>query len=53
MGNLIENICLVFVIICIIGLMVSLIINNITIFFFSVLFMIAFWAIAMIDIARK
>lgn len=53
MGNLIENICLVFVIICIIGLIVSLAINNITIFFFSVLFMFAFWAIAIIDISRK
>lgn len=53
MGNLIENICLVFVIICIIGLIVSLAINNITTFFFSVLFMFAFWAIAIIDISRK
>ena len=53
MGNLIEKICLVFVIISIIGLFISLAINDITIFSFSVLFMIAFWAIAMIDIARK
>ena len=53
MGNLIENICLVFIVICIICLMISLIINDITIFSFSVLFMIAFWAIALIDIARK
>ena len=53
MRNLIENICLVFVIICIIGLMVSLTINSITIFTFSILFMIAFWAIALIDISRK
>ena len=53
MGNLIENICLVFIVICIIGLMISLIINDITIFSFSVLFMIAFWAIALIDIAQK
>ena len=53
MRNLIENICLVFVIISIIGLIVSLAINNIITFTFSVLFMVAFWAIAMIDIARK
>ena len=53
MKNLIENICLVFVIISIIGLIISLAINNITTFSFSVLFMIAFWAIAMIDISRK
>jgi hypothetical protein len=53
MRNLIENICLVCVIICIIGLIIRLAINNITTFFFSVLFMVAFWAIALIDISRK
>ena len=53
MGNLIENICLVFVIISIIGLIISLAINNIATFTFSVLFMFAFWAIALIDISRK
>ena len=53
MGNLIENICLVFVIICIIGLMISLVTNNIVVFYLSVLFMVAFWAIALIDISRK
>ena len=53
MGNLIENICLVFIIICIICLMISLIINDITIFSFSVLLMVAFWAIALLNISRE
>ena len=53
MRNLIENICLVFIIISIIGLIISLAINNITTFTFSVLSMFGFWAIALIDIARK
>lgn len=53
MKNLIENICLVCVIICIIGLIISLASNNIAIFSFSVLFMLAFWGIALIDISRK
>lgn len=53
MENLIENICLLFMIICIIGLIASLVLNNIAIFAFSVLFMVAFLAIALIDISRK
>ena len=53
MKNVIENICLVFVIISIIGLIISLAINNIITFYFSVLFMFVFWAIALIDISRK
>ena len=53
MRNLIENICLVFVIISIIGLIISLAINNIIAFTFSILFMFAFWAIGLIDMIRK
>lgn len=53
MGNLIESICIFGVIICAIGLIISLVINNIVIFAFSVVFMVAFWAIALIDISRK
>lgn len=52
MGNLIEIICIVFIVICIIGLIFSLVMNNIVIFSFSILFMIAFWAIALIDMTR-
>ena len=53
MKDLIENICFACIIICIIGLIVSLTINNIITFIFSVLFMFAFWAIALIDMIRK
>jgi hypothetical protein len=40
-------------IICIIGLIASLAINDIAIFVFSVLFLIAFWAIGLIDMISK
>lgn len=53
MKNLIENICFVCAIISAIGLTISVATYDITIFFFSVLFMFAFWGIAMIDISRK
>ena len=53
MKNVIENICLTFVIISIIGLIISLAINNIITFTFSVLFMFAFWGIGLIDMMRK
>ena len=53
MKNVIEDICILFVIISIIGLIVSLAINNIITFTFSVLFMFAFCGIAIIDISRK
>ena len=53
MKDVIENICLIFVIISIIGLIVSLAINNIITFTFSVLSMFGFWAIALIDMIRK
>lgn len=53
MRDLVENICLACIIICIIGLIVSLAINNIATFAFSVLFMFAFWAIGLIDMTRK
>lgn len=53
MKNVIENICLTFVIISLIGLIISLAINNIILFTFSVLFMFAFCGIAIIDISRK
>ena len=53
MGNLIENICLVCVTICIIGLIASLAFNTIFTFTFSVVLMLAFWVIAIIDISRK
>ena len=53
MKDLIESICMIFIVICIIGLFISLAINDIAIFLFSVLFMLAFWAIALLDIARK
>ena len=53
MKDLIETICFAYIIICIIGLIVSLTINNIITFIFSVLFMFAFWAIGLIDMIRK
>ena len=53
MKDLIENICIFCVIICVVGLIFSLAINNIVIFLFSVLFMFAFWAIAIIDLSNK
>lgn len=53
MKNFIETICLVCVIICAIGFVFSLAINDIAMFIFSTLFMFAFFAIALLDIARK
>lgn len=53
MSDFIENICLLFIIICIVGLLISLVTNNIVVFSLSVLFMFAFGAIALIDISRK
>lgn len=53
MKDLINIICLSCIIICIIGLIVSLAINNVATFTFSVLFMVAFWAIGLIDMIRK
>lgn len=53
MKNLIENICFVCIIISTIGLIVSYVINNITTFIFSALFMFAFLAIAIIDMSRE
>lgn len=53
MKNLIETICLIFVVICIIGLIVSVAINNIATFILSALFMMTFWGIALVDISRK
>ena len=53
MKDFIENICLICIFICIIGLIVSLAINNIATFTFSVLFMFAVWAIGLIDMMRK
>ena len=53
MKDFIENICIACIIICIIGLIVSLTINNIITFTLSILFMFAFWAIGLIDMIRK
>lgn len=53
MKDLVENICMFFIFVCVIGLIISLALNNIIIFSFSVLFMVAFWAIGLIDMIRK
>ena len=53
MKNVIENICIICEVISIIGFIISLAINNICAFSFSVLFMFAFLAIALIDMSRK
>ena len=53
MKDLIENICLFGFIICVIGFIISLSINNIVVFIFSSLLILMFTTIAIIDLTRK
>lgn len=53
MENLIKNICIIYVIIAIIGLIVSLLFNNILTFCFCAIFIILFLGIILIEVVRK
>ena len=53
MGNLIKNICIIYVIIAIIGLIVSLLFNNLLTFVFCAIAIILFLGIILIEILHK
>ena len=53
MKHLIENICLFGFIVCVIGFIISLSINNISMFIFSFLLVLTFVVIAILDILKQ
>ena len=53
MKDSIKNICIIYVIIAIMGLIVSLLFNNILTFAFCAIFIILFLGIILIEVIRK
>lgn len=53
MNDLIKNICITYVIIAMIGLIVSLLFNNILTFTFCAIFIVLFLGIILIEVSHK
>ena len=53
MKDLIKNICIIYVIIAIMGLIASLLFNNILTFAFCAIFIILFLGIILIEVVHK